>query len=114
MLCAGTEASISGTQLAGGCVGQWSECPRQLKHSGNVPDRGRIKDMVLRSTRELVGLGRDSTEFPGMSPLNSQWKSEQRADVSRLQALPNSLSENKAKALLINHKEDSRGKGPAC
>lgn len=58
------------------------ECSRQ---------RGNIKDMVLRSTRELAGLGTDSTEFPGLSPLNSRCESEQQADVSRLQALPISL-----------------------
>lgn len=54
----------------------------------------------------MAGLGTDSTEFPGLSPLSSQWKSEQQADVSKLQALSISLSENKTKAPLINHKED--------
>lgn len=92
MLCAGTEPIRGGTQLVGGGVRvvvtvsqrseAYKECARQ---------RGNIEDMVLRSTRELAGLGTDSTEFPGLSPLNSRCGSEQQADVSRLQALPISL-----------------------
>lgn len=54
-----------------------------------------------------------TTQFPGLPfLLNARQKSEQQADVSRLQALPVSLSERKTKKLLINCEKDRHLTGP--
>jgi hypothetical protein len=85
----------------------------------NVPGRRSIGDMMEGHQESWQGRGQ-TRQFPRLSfPFNAQQKSEQQADVSRLQALPVSLSRRKTKTLLINRKEDrhlkcgvGRGKGP--